>query len=80
VASCLFTALLEAGFMWGRRGYDLTGTLANNFNPTMLEIGIPAPWQVLAFGLLFAITAFAVGAATGREALRIKAASVQAHP
>jgi sulfoxide reductase heme-binding subunit YedZ len=55
VASCLFTALLEAGFMWGRRGYDLTETLANNFNPAMLEIGIPATWQVLAFGLLFAV-------------------------
>jgi sulfoxide reductase heme-binding subunit YedZ len=78
VASCLFTAFLEAGFMLGRRGYDIAGTLANNFNPVMLEIGVPAPWQVLAFGLVFALGAFAVAAAGASETLRIKAASLAA--
>jgi sulfoxide reductase heme-binding subunit YedZ len=67
VASCLFTAFLEAGFLLGRRGWDVAGTLANNFNPAMLEIGVPAPWQVLAFGLVFALGALAVAAAAGRE-------------
>ena len=28
VASCLVTALLEAGFMWGRRGFDVLGRSA----------------------------------------------------
>ncbi len=57
VASCLFTALLEAGFLWARRGYEVPGTLANNFNAAMLEVGIPAAWQVLTLGLLFALAA-----------------------
>jgi sulfoxide reductase heme-binding subunit YedZ len=78
VGSCLFTALLEAGFLWGRRGYDPAGTLANNFNPAMLEIGVPAPWQVLAFGLVFTLAALAVALGAGREALRVKAASLAA--
>jgi sulfoxide reductase heme-binding subunit YedZ len=56
-AACLFTACLEAGFQWGRRGYDVAGTLANNFNPAKLEIGVPAAWQVLAFGLVFTLAA-----------------------
>jgi sulfoxide reductase heme-binding subunit YedZ len=72
VASCLFTAVLEAGFLWGRRGYGLSGTLGNNFNPAMLEVGVPAAWQVLAFGILFAL------AAACRNALRVKAASLAA--
>jgi sulfoxide reductase heme-binding subunit YedZ len=85
VASCLFTAFLEAGFLWGRRGYELAGTLGNNFNPAMLEVGIPAAWQVLAFGLLSALGAlasgaFARGAAAGAEALPVKAASLDVRP
>jgi sulfoxide reductase heme-binding subunit YedZ len=78
VASCLFTAFLEAGFLLGRRGYDVAGTLTNNFNPTMLEIGVPAPWQVLAFGLVFALGAVVVTVATASEALRTKSASLAA--
>jgi sulfoxide reductase heme-binding subunit YedZ len=78
LASGLFTALLEAGFQWGRRGYDPAQTLANNFNPAMLEIGVPATWQVLAFALAFALAALAVGMAAGSEAVRIKAASLAA--
>jgi sulfoxide reductase heme-binding subunit YedZ len=72
ITSCLFTALLEAGFLWGRRGYDPLATLYNNFNPAMLEIGIPAAWQVLGLGLLFALAAFALAIASGRAALRVK--------
>jgi methionine sulfoxide reductase heme-binding subunit len=78
VASSLFTALLEAGFLWTRRGYDPMATLYNNFNPAMLEIGIPAAWQVLGLGLVFALGAFAVAATAGRAAMRVKAASLAA--
>jgi sulfoxide reductase heme-binding subunit YedZ len=69
VTSSLFTALFEAAWLFGRRGYDIPGTLANNFNPAMLEIGVPAAWQVLAFGLFFAL------GAAGRQTLRVRAAS-----
>ena len=72
VTSSLFTAFFEAAWQLGRRGYDLAGTLGNNFNPAMFEIGVPPPWQVLAFGLVFVLGAVAV---TGREALRVRAAS-----
>jgi methionine sulfoxide reductase heme-binding subunit len=72
VASCLFTALLEAGFLWGRRGYEPSWSLGNHFSLAMLDVGIPPAWQVLAFGLLFAF------GAAGRQALRIKRASVEA--
>jgi hypothetical protein len=71
LASCLFTAFVEAGFLWGRRGYDVAGTLANNFNPAMLEIGVPAPWQVLAFGLVFALAALAVAAGRQTQSRRV---------
>ena len=71
VTSCLFTALLEAGFLWGRRGYEPSWTLGNNFNPAMLEIGVPAAWQVLAFGLVFTLGALA------SAALRVRAARLQ---
>jgi hypothetical protein len=71
VASCLFTAFLEAGCVWARRGYELSWTLGNNFNLDMLDVGVPAAWAVLAFGLLFAL------GAAGREALRVKAASLE---
>jgi methionine sulfoxide reductase heme-binding subunit len=74
VAACLFTAFLEAGFLWGRRGYELAWTLGNNFNPAMLEVGIPAAWQVLALGLLLAL------GAAGSEAFRVRAASLDARP
>lgn len=72
VASSVFTALLEAGFFWGRRGYDPLATLALNFDPAILELGVPPTWQVLAFGLVFAI------GAAGREALRVKGARLEA--
>jgi methionine sulfoxide reductase heme-binding subunit len=70
VFCCLFTAFLEAGFMWGRRGYDVIGTLRINFMFAPAEIGVQPPWQVLAFGLVFAFGAMA------RAALRVRTASL----
>jgi methionine sulfoxide reductase heme-binding subunit len=72
VFCCLFTAFLEAGFMWGRRGYDVIGTLRINFMFAPAEIGIQPPWQVLAFGLVFAFGAMA------RASLRVRSASLAA--
>ena len=66
-ATCVLTALLEAGLLWGRRGYELSWTLSNNFSLAALDVGVPPAWQVLAFGLVFALGAF------GREALRVRA-------
>jgi sulfoxide reductase heme-binding subunit YedZ len=53
VVSSIVTALFEAAWFLSRRGYELSGTLRNNFSLTALDIGIPAAWQVLAFGLVF---------------------------
>jgi sulfoxide reductase heme-binding subunit YedZ len=70
VASSLFTALLEAGWVWARRGYELSWTLGNNFT---LDFGVPAAWKVLALGLLIALAAAARQAprAVGLEARKI---------
>ena len=46
--------------MWGRRGYDVIGTLQINFMFAPTELGIQPPWQVLAFGLVFAFGAMAI--------------------
>jgi methionine sulfoxide reductase heme-binding subunit len=72
VACCLFTACLEAGFMLGRRGYELFGTLRMNFIFAPFDLGIQPAWQVLAFGLVFAL------GATARQALRVRTATLQA--
>jgi sulfoxide reductase heme-binding subunit YedZ len=72
VASCLVAAFLEAGFLWARRGFDVLETLGYNLTGAILEVGYPPAWQVLAFGLVAAL------GAAGREALRHKAASVEA--
>jgi sulfoxide reductase heme-binding subunit YedZ len=64
VSSSIVTALLEASWFWSRRGYGVSGTLRNNFSMAALDIGVPAAWQVLAFGLVFVF-----GAMCG-EALR----------
>jgi sulfoxide reductase heme-binding subunit YedZ len=69
VASCLFTALLEAGWIWAYHGYEPLGTLSNNFS---LVLGISPAWEVLALGLLIAL------AAAGRQAVRRKSASLDA--
>jgi sulfoxide reductase heme-binding subunit YedZ len=72
VASCLVAAFLEAFFLWSRRGFDVLETLGYNFTLAILDAGYPPAWRVLAFGLMVAL------GAAGREALRLKAASVDA--
>jgi methionine sulfoxide reductase heme-binding subunit len=57
LGSSLATALLEATWYLNRRGFDVIGTLRNNFSVAALDIGIPPTWQVLAFGLVFVIGA-----------------------
>jgi len=54
VATCLFTAALEAGWGWVYYGYEPLGTLKNNFS---LDLGVSPAWQVLILGLLIAIPA-----------------------
>jgi methionine sulfoxide reductase heme-binding subunit len=60
-AACVFTALLEAGLVWGRRGYELSWTLGNNFSLASLDVGVPPAWQVLALGLPFVLAAAGLG-------------------
>jgi methionine sulfoxide reductase heme-binding subunit len=57
VASCVFTASLEAGFLWGRRGFDVVKTLGYNFSLAMLDFYYPPACQVLAFGLVVTLAA-----------------------
>jgi methionine sulfoxide reductase heme-binding subunit len=71
VASCLVAAFLEAGFLWGRRGFDVLGTLRANFSLAVWDYEYPPVWQVLAFGLVIVLGAAA------RETLRLRAASLQ---
>jgi sulfoxide reductase heme-binding subunit YedZ len=61
VASCLFAALLEAGWIWAYHGFEPAGTLRNNFT---LDLGVSAAWRILVPGLLIAF------AAAGRRVLR----------
>src|SRR5262249_56188018 len=72
VASCLVAAVLEAGFLWARRGFDVLGTLGINFPLGVLDYEYPPAWQVLALGILVAL------AAAGRQGLRVRAASLGA--
>jgi sulfoxide reductase heme-binding subunit YedZ len=65
LVSSLFTACLEAGWVWAYHGYEPWWTLGNNFS---LELGVPAAWKILAIGLLVAF------AAAGRRTLRVRAA------
>jgi methionine sulfoxide reductase heme-binding subunit len=65
-AACVFAALLEAGVLWIRRGYEVSWTLGNNFSLASLDIGIPPAWQVLALGLLFVLATF------GRNAFPVR--------
>ena len=52
VVACLFTALLEAGWVWAFHGYEPAGTLGNNFS---LELGVSPAWEVLVLGLAIAL-------------------------
>lgn len=72
VGSSVFTALFEAACLWARRGYEISETLANNFSLDALDLGVPAAWQVLAFGMLFALGAAA------RQVPRFWAAGLEA--
>jgi sulfoxide reductase heme-binding subunit YedZ len=69
VASCLFAALLEAGWIWAYHGYTPLGTLRNNFT---LDLGVSAAWKILVVGLLTAVAAFT------QQALRPRSADVEA--
>jgi methionine sulfoxide reductase heme-binding subunit len=73
MASCLFTALLEAGFLWGRRGFEVMKTLGYNLSLAMLDFYYPPAWRVLAFGLFVTLAAGTVvraGRRRGAEAAR----------
>jgi len=72
VACGVFTALLEAGFLLARRGYELSWTLGNNFSLSFLDVGVPPAWQVLALGFVIAL------GAAGRQALCARAAEREA--
>jgi sulfoxide reductase heme-binding subunit YedZ len=72
VASCLVAALLEAGFLWTRRGFDVLSTLGYNLTLAILDVGYPPAWQVLAFGIVIVL------GAVGRKALSLKAAGLEA--
>jgi methionine sulfoxide reductase heme-binding subunit len=72
VASCLLAALLEAGFLWARRGFDVWDTLGVNFNLAVLDFGFPPAWQMLALGLAVAL------AAAGCQMLRARVRNVGA--
>jgi methionine sulfoxide reductase heme-binding subunit len=54
IVSTLFTALLEAGWVWVYQGYEPAGTLGANFS---LELGVPAAWKMLVLGLAIALAA-----------------------
>ena len=54
VASCLLTALFEAGWIWAYHGYEPSGTLGNNFT---LVLGLSPAWQLLVCGLVIALAA-----------------------
>jgi sulfoxide reductase heme-binding subunit YedZ len=69
VASCLFTAFFEAGWIWAYHGYEPAGTLRANFS---LDLGVSAAWRVLALGLLIAAAAFI------QQALRPRAGGFEA--
>jgi sulfoxide reductase heme-binding subunit YedZ len=69
VAAGLFTALLEALWIWAYHGYPPSGTLANNFS---LDLGVAPAWQVLGLGLLIA------GAALAAQTLHFRARGLDA--
>jgi sulfoxide reductase heme-binding subunit YedZ len=54
VVSSLFTALLEALWIWTYHGYEPLGTLANNLS---LQLGVAAAWKVLLLGLTVSLAA-----------------------
>ena len=69
VASCVFTAVLEIGWIWAFRGYELSEIFSIYFTPIL---GIPPVWTILVLGLLIAVAAFA------QQALRLRVAGLDA--
>lgn len=65
VSSSLFTACLEAGWLWAYHDFEPLGTLGNNLS---LVLGVSPAWKVLILGLVIAL-----GAAS-RQALGLKMA------
>ena len=57
VASGLFTALLEAGWIWVYHGEEPLWTLGMNFS---LDLGLAPAWKVLGLGLAVALAAAAM--------------------
>ena len=57
LAACVFAALLEAGFLWGRRGFDVMKTLGYDFSVATLDFYCPPAWQVLGFSLVVTVAA-----------------------
>jgi len=70
IASSLFAALLEVGWLWAYHDYEPLGTLGNNFS---LVLGVSPAWKVLVVGLLIVL-----GAAI-RQAPSLKATSFDTH-
>jgi sulfoxide reductase heme-binding subunit YedZ len=54
VAAGLFTAFLEASWLWAYHDYEPRGTLGNNFT---LDLGVSPAWKVFVLGLLAALLA-----------------------
>jgi sulfoxide reductase heme-binding subunit YedZ len=69
LVSCLFTALLEIGWIWAYQGYAMSEILSIYFT---LDLGMPPALKILAIGLLIAL------GASGRHALRPKTANLKA--
>jgi methionine sulfoxide reductase heme-binding subunit len=69
VASCVFTAVLEIGWIWAFRGYELSEIFNIYFTPIL---GIPPVWTILVLGLLIAVAAFT------QQALRLRVADLDA--
>jgi len=69
VASSLFTAFLEAGWIWAYQGYKPSEILTLYFT---LTLGLPPAWKILVFGFLIAIAVFI------QKALRLRAAGFDA--
>jgi methionine sulfoxide reductase heme-binding subunit len=67
VTSCIFTGLLEIGWIWAYQGYALSEILSIYFTS---DLGIPPMWKILAAGLLITLVV------AGRRALRMKPENV----
>jgi sulfoxide reductase heme-binding subunit YedZ len=69
MASSFFTAVLEVGWIWAFRGYNLSEIFSIYFTPIL---GMPPAWTILALGLLIAVAALA------QQALRPAVAGLDA--